>query len=80
MENTQCRFIFTLIGVTLPVVAHKADMNQTHIYNLHWPPHTKFHNGQNLSMRAASGRLPLLPGSPEAKLELGYFVRTAGDG
>ncbi len=31
--------IFTLIGVTLPIAAHAADMNETHIYNPHWPPH-----------------------------------------
>jgi hypothetical protein len=40
------RLIFTVIGVTLPIAAHLADMSQTHIYNPHWPPHAKFHNGQ----------------------------------
>jgi hypothetical protein len=36
------RLIFTVIGVSLPVAAHAADMNQTHIYNPRWPPHAKF--------------------------------------
>ena len=39
-----------MIGVTLPIAAHLADMSQTHIYNPHRPPHAKFHNGQTLSM------------------------------
>jgi len=44
------RLIFTAIGVSLPIAAHRADMNETHIYNPDWPPHAKFHDGQTLSM------------------------------
>ena len=51
------RLIFTAIGVTLPIAAHLADMNKTHIYNPHWPPHAKFHNGQTLSMSVVLGGL-----------------------
>jgi hypothetical protein len=51
------RLIFTVIGVSLPVAAHMADMNQTHIYNSRWPPHAKFHNGQTLSMSLLLGGL-----------------------
>lgn len=51
------RLIFTVIGVSLPVAAHAADMNQTHIYNPRWPPHAKFHNGQTLSMSLLLGAL-----------------------
>ena len=51
------RLIFTLIGVSLPVAAHAADMNETHIYNPRWPPHAKFHNAQTLSMSLLLGGL-----------------------
>jgi len=53
------RLIFTLIGVTLPIAAHTADMNKTHIYNPRWPPHAKFHNGQTLSMSLLLGGLTI---------------------
>ena len=53
------RLIFTVIGVPLPLAAHKADMNETHIYNPHWPPHAKFHNGQTLSMSLLLGGLTI---------------------
>jgi hypothetical protein len=51
------RLIFTAIGVSLPIAAHAADMNETHIYNPHWPPHAKFHDGQTLSMSILLGGL-----------------------
>jgi hypothetical protein len=51
------RLIFTLIGVSLPIAAHRADMNQTHIYNPRWPPHAKFHDGQTLSLSLLLGGL-----------------------
>jgi hypothetical protein len=51
------RLIFTAIGVSLPIAAHRADMNETHIYNPHWPPHAKFHDGQTLSMSILLGGL-----------------------
>lgn len=51
------QLIFSVIGVTLPLAAHKADMNHTHIYNPRWPPHARFHNGQTLSMSILLGGL-----------------------
>jgi hypothetical protein len=53
------RLIFTVIGVTLPIAAHLADMNRTHIYNPHWPSHATFHNGQTLSMSLLLGGLTI---------------------
>jgi hypothetical protein len=55
--NLSSRLIFTAIGVSLPIAAHRADMNETHIYNPHWPPHAKFHDGQTLSMSILLGAL-----------------------
>lgn len=54
------RLVFTMIGVTLPIAAHAADMNHTHIYNPRWPPHAKFHNGQTLAMSILLGVLTTL--------------------
>ncbi len=49
--------IFTAIGLSLPIAAHKADMNETHIYNHRWSPHAKFHDGQTLSLSILLGGL-----------------------
>ncbi len=55
------RFIFTFLGVLLPIGAHVADMAApTHVFNDRWPPHAKFHGGQTLAMSIALGALTIL--------------------
>lgn len=54
------RFIFTFLGVLLPIGAHVADMAApTHVFNDRWPPHAKFHGGQTLAMSIALGALTI---------------------
>lgn len=43
------RLLFTLAAVLMPIGAHLADMNETHMFNPLWPPHARFHNGQTLA-------------------------------
>src|SRR5262245_37810344 len=40
--------LFTFISIFLAVSAYAADWNETHIYNLRWPPPAKFHNAQTM--------------------------------
>jgi hypothetical protein len=42
--------LITLVGLTTSLGCYIADWNETHIYNVRWPPHAKFHNGQTMSM------------------------------
>lgn len=55
------RLVFSSLGVLLPVGAHLADMvAPTHIYNMRWPPHAKFHGAQTLAMSIVLGLLTIV--------------------
>jgi hypothetical protein len=45
--------LISLVAVETAVGPFRYDWNETHIYNPHWPPHAKFHNGQTMSLGAA---------------------------
>ncbi len=49
------RFLLALVAVFTITSPYFFDWNVTHIYNPHWPPHAKFHNGQTMAMGALLG-------------------------
>ena len=53
------RLLYSLVAVLMPVGAHLADYNVTHIFNPRWPPHAKFHTGQTLMMSVLLGVMTL---------------------
>jgi hypothetical protein len=44
------RWLFTFNAAVVAAGWFLADMNATHIYNSHWPPHAKFHDGQTMAI------------------------------
>jgi hypothetical protein len=44
------RIVLTIAALFMAVATYVADWNASHIYNPHWPPHAKFHNGQTMAM------------------------------
>ena len=54
------RSVFTALGLFLPVGAHLADYNATHIFNPRWTPHAKFHGGQTLMFSLMLGAATML--------------------
>jgi hypothetical protein len=53
------RLIFAALGISLPIGAHFADYNETHIFNPRWTEHAKFHGGQTLLFSIILGILPI---------------------
>jgi len=43
------RILLTINAAGIAVGGFIADWTPTHIFNPHWPPHAKFHDGQTLS-------------------------------
>ena len=41
-------YIVSLVALTTLIGPYAADWNNTHIYNIRWPPHAKFHNAQTM--------------------------------
>jgi hypothetical protein len=54
------RIIFIALGILMPVGAHLADFNATHIFNPDWPPHAKFHGAQTLMLSVLLGGMTIL--------------------
>lgn len=46
------RAIMAITNILFAITAYLADYNETHVFNPRWPPHAKFHNGQNMSFGA----------------------------
>lgn len=53
------RILFSVAAVGLPIGAHLADVNETHLFNPRWPPHAHFHNAQTLAMAILLGVLTI---------------------
>lgn len=49
------RIVLTIVALFTAVSPYLADWNETHIYNPHWPPHAKFHNGQTMAVAVVLG-------------------------
>ena len=43
------RCLLTLNAVGIAIGGFLADMNATHMYDPHWPPHAKFHDGETMA-------------------------------
>ena len=42
--------MLTFVGIYTLIMPWVFDMQNTHIYNPHWPPHAKYHDGQTLML------------------------------
>lgn len=53
------KVLVSIVSLVTIFGAFMFDWDQTHIFNPHWPPHAKFHNGQTMSMGVCLGILSL---------------------
>lgn len=53
------KILVSLVSLVTIFGAFIFDWDETHIFNPHWPPHAKFHNGQTMSMGVCLGLLSL---------------------
>ncbi len=72
------RIIFTLLAILMPVGAHLADFNATHIFNPEWPPHAKFHGPQTLMMSVGLGIMTILLAWRRTKDRQASVISAAG--
>ncbi|WP_203643981.1 DUF6640 family protein [Streptomyces sp. SID14478] len=54
------KVLISVPAVVAGVGPYIADWNETHIHNLNWPPHAKFHNAQTMSLGAGLAGAALL--------------------
>ncbi|HEY2683112.1 MAG TPA: DUF6640 family protein [Steroidobacteraceae bacterium] len=72
------RLIYTLVSLLMPLGAHLADYNVTHIFNPRWPPHAKFHTGQTLMMSVLLGVLTIFFAWRKSADRLGAVLAASG--
>jgi hypothetical protein len=74
------RIILTIVALYAAGGSYIFDWNHTHIYNLKWPPHAKFHNAQTMLLGTCLGLSSvwtLWAGRTDALTRLRYAILLA---